>query len=280
MKDRTPTQETYTVALIMPTPIKDKKSGIYYFRVRVPADLVSTVGRSEILKSLRTREPKEAKEGFAVEYAAIQKRWAALRAKPESLPLKRIVSLAGRVYQDLMTSLESEPGEASIWEQVQRLNAEAGTDQATLEKWYGHTVDELLLAEGIATDAHSRSRLLKEVQRAWEQATQQQHKRSQGDFSPDPEAGRFPDWETPRPVSSASSGPTISDLFERWEKDHRANGKPDKTVQDFSQKLQSLKTYLGHEDVNRITPRHISEWCDDLRDCPPSAPMEQFSVIA
>jgi hypothetical protein len=67
LKEGTPTQETYTVALIMPTPIKDKKSGIYYFRVRVPADLVSTVGRSEIIKSLRTREPKEAKEGFASE---------------------------------------------------------------------------------------------------------------------------------------------------------------------------------------------------------------------
>ena len=254
------------MALIMPTPIKDKKSGIYYFRVRVPADLVSTVGRSEIVKSLRTREPKEAKEGFAAEYAAIQKRWAALRAKPEPLPLKRIVSLAGRVYKALMASLETEPGDTSIWEQVQRLNAQAGTDEATLEQWYGDSVDELLFSEGIATDTHSRSRLLKEVQRAWEQATQQQHKRSQGDFSPDPNAGRFPEWEKPKPVSSASSGPTIADLFERWEKDHRANGKPDKTVRDFSQKLQSLKTYLGHEDVERITPRQISEWCDHLRD--------------
>jgi len=247
------------VALIMPTPIKDKKSGIYYFRVRVPADLLSTVGRSEIIKSLRTREPKEAKERFALEYAATQKRWAALRAKPEPLPLKRIVSLAGRVYHDLMTSLETEPGDTSIWEQVQRLNAQAATDGTALEQWYGDTVDELLMSEGIATDAHSRSRLLKEVQRAWEQATQQQNKRSQGDFSQDPYAARFPEWEEPKPVPSAPSGPTITDLFERWEKDHRANGKPDKTVRDFSQKLQSLKSYLGHEDMERITPRHISE---------------------
>ncbi len=254
------------MALIMPTPFKDKASGIYYLRVRVPVDLVSKYGRPEVSKSLRTREPSEAKERFAAEYAAIQKRWAALRAEPEPLPLKRIVSLAGRVYRDLMASLETEPGDTSIWEQVQRLNAQAGTDEATLEQWYGDAVDELLFSEGIATDAHSRSRLLKEVQRAWEQATQQQHKRSQGDFSPDPDAGRFPDWEKPKPASGASSGPTITDLFERWEKDHRANGKPDKTVRDFSQKLQSLKMHLGHEDVERITPRNISEWCDDLRD--------------
>lgn len=254
------------MALIMPSPIKDKSSGIYYLRVRVPADLVTAFGKKEVLKSLRTRDPKEAKERFAAEYAAILKHWAALRAKPEPLPLKRIVGLAGRVYQHLMVSLENEPGETAIWEQVKRLNAQVATDEAALEQWYGNTVDELLVSEGIATDAHSRSRLLKEVQRAWEQATQQQNKRSQGDFSPDPEAGRFPEWEKPQPVRSAPSGPTIADLFERWEKDHRANGKPDKTVRDFSQKLQSLKAYLGHEDMERITPRHISEWCDDLRD--------------
>ncbi|WP_370462857.1 DUF6538 domain-containing protein [Ruegeria sp. PrR005] len=59
----------------MPRPVKDKKSGIYYVRVRVPADLLATVGRAEISKSLRTREPAEAKERFAVEYAAMQRRW-------------------------------------------------------------------------------------------------------------------------------------------------------------------------------------------------------------
>uniref|UniRef100_UPI001E55500E DUF6538 domain-containing protein n=1 Tax=Nocardia farcinica TaxID=37329 RepID=UPI001E55500E len=60
--------------------------------MRVPADLLPSVGREEVSKSLRTREPAEAKERFATEYAAIQRRWAALRATPEPLPLKQIVS--------------------------------------------------------------------------------------------------------------------------------------------------------------------------------------------
>ena len=76
------------MALIMPTPFKDKASGIYYLRVRVPVDLVSKYGRPEVSKSLRTREPSEAKERFAAEYAAIQKRWAALRAEPVPCPRK------------------------------------------------------------------------------------------------------------------------------------------------------------------------------------------------
>ena len=81
-----------------------------------PADLTASFGRAEVPKSLRTRETAEAKERFATEYAAIQRRWAALRAKPEPLPLKQIVSLAGRVYQRLTATLEDEPGESPIWE--------------------------------------------------------------------------------------------------------------------------------------------------------------------
>jgi hypothetical protein len=158
----------------MPHPVKDPKSGIYYIRLRVPANLVGTVGRREVSKSLRTREPVEAKERFATEYAALQRRWAALRATPEPLPLKQIVALAGRVYNSIMATLENEPGETAIWEQVARLNAQAAENDDALERWYGPGVDELLIEEGIAIDASSRRRLLKEAQRAWEQATEQQ----------------------------------------------------------------------------------------------------------
>lgn len=97
-------------------PITDPKSGIYYIRERVPVGLTASFERAEVSKSLRTRETAEVKERFAVEYAAIQRRWAVLRAKPEPLPLKQIVSLAARVYQRLMVTLEDEPGESPIWE--------------------------------------------------------------------------------------------------------------------------------------------------------------------
>jgi integrase len=253
------------VTLIMPTPVKDKKSGIYYIRVRIPADLVSTIGRHEISKSLRTREPSEAKERFSAEYAALQQRWAALRAKPEPIPLKQIVSLAGRVYWKLMAALENEPGEAEIWGHVKRLNGQASESDTARAKWYGPVVDEVLLGEGISVDADSRIRLLTEVQRAYEQATEQQYKRAQGDFSPDPDVARFPEWGPDKKPISYSSRPTISEAFNRWKKDHISNGKSSRSADDFSQKLAALKDYLGHEDIERITPKEVSDWCDYLR---------------
>ena len=38
-----------------------RSSGVYYMRFRVPKDLISTVGKPQILYSLRTKDAKEAK---------------------------------------------------------------------------------------------------------------------------------------------------------------------------------------------------------------------------
>jgi hypothetical protein len=95
-KQRLTLADSDTVTLTMSCQ-RAKEWNLLHPRARLP-DLTASFGRTEVPKSLRTRETAEAKERFATEYAAIQRRWAALRAKPEPLPLKQIVSLAGRVY--------------------------------------------------------------------------------------------------------------------------------------------------------------------------------------
>lgn len=117
-----------------PSCQRAKEWNLLHPRARLP-DLTASFGRTEVPKSLRTRETAEAKERFATEYAAIQRRWAALRAKPEPLPLKQIVSLAGRVYQRLTATLEDEPGESPIWENLGRLNKKVSGDESRLESW-------------------------------------------------------------------------------------------------------------------------------------------------
>ncbi len=105
--------------------------------MRVPADLKGIVDRAEVSKSLRTRDPAEAKERFAAEYAKIQKQWACPRSKPETLPLKKIVALSGRVYFRLMEMLDSEPGEPEIWNRVLHLSQQAEATEGAINKWYG-----------------------------------------------------------------------------------------------------------------------------------------------
>ncbi len=85
------------MVLPMPQPLRTK-SGTYYFRQRVPADLVAAVGSRMVQFSLHTKDPKEAKERHAQELAKMQLRWKALRSKPEPLPHIEIVALAGELY--------------------------------------------------------------------------------------------------------------------------------------------------------------------------------------
>ena len=130
------------------------------------------------------------------------------------------------------------------------------------EQWYGATVDELLLSEDYKTDAASRDSLIRHVHDALIQAGEQQLKKAQGDYSPDTRGDRFPPIQSKNVKSKVS---TLTDLFKLWERDHLAeNGSP-RTPGDFLQKIEGFKVFLDHEDVRRITPLNVSEYCDFLR---------------
>lgn len=102
------------MVLQMPRPFKHPKTGVYYFRVRVPADLVPLVGKSEIKISLGTRDPAQAKELFSERERKVNLDWRRLRSAPEPLPHRQMVALAGKLYHRLMAMLEHEPGEPGI----------------------------------------------------------------------------------------------------------------------------------------------------------------------
>ncbi|MDD8023124.1 MAG: site-specific integrase [Paracoccaceae bacterium] len=251
------------MVLQMARPQKNPKSGVYYFRQKTPADLVAAFGHKEASWSLRTKDPEEAKRRNA---EAVRKQamvWAALRKRPEPLPHQQIVALSGILYRDHMAVMELEPGEPQVWTETLKLLDRVASGPDGLESWYGPTVDNLLLERGVVTDETSRNRLIQETDRAFRQVAEQQLKRAEGDYSPDPKADRFPALAG-APQASAEKT-SIRALFKLWERDHLANGKSPRTVGDFRQKMEALIDYLGHNDAQRVTPENIADWCDHLR---------------
>ncbi len=248
------------MVLQMPRPFKHPKTGVYYFRVRIPADLVDQMGKREFKVSLGTKDPTTAKRLFSDKEREFDARCRALRATPASIPHRQIVALAGKLYHQMMTALEDEPGEPEIWKRVLEIGEAVYANEDKMERWYGPSVDQLMLSEGIALDASSRSRLLHEVHSALKQAAEQQLKRSQGDYSPDPKADRFP-----KLGPAKSDGPTLPDLFKLWERDHKAEGKSLRTVEDFRQKIDDFVTFLGHNSATRVTPRDVANYTEHLR---------------
>lgn len=255
------------MVLQMARPTKNAKTGVYYFRQKTPADLVAIVGKKEVGWSLGTKDPEQAK---VLNILAMQKQamiWERYRKRPEPLPHAQIVALSGVLYRDYMATLELEPGETTIWEQVLALLEKAAASPAGMEKWYGTEADRLLLEHGIVTDEASRVRVLTELHRSIKQWADQQLKRAEGDYSPDPKANRFPALSAaPEAHSKAEpDGPSIRGLFKLWERDHLGDGKSPRTVADFRHKIEALIIFLGHDDARQVTPENIADWCDDLR---------------
>ena len=185
--------------LHMPRPHKHPKTGVYYFRQKTPADLRQIFGKAEISWSLRTKDEEVAKirNAEAVHKQALV--WQSLRASPSALPHKQILSIVGQYRRDLDAMLEVEPGEVGIWDGVLRLEAGYAADPDGLERWGGTEADRLLRENGLAADIYSRTRLLDAMHKARMEWATFQHRRAEGDYSPDPSAQRFPEWNSTGP---------------------------------------------------------------------------------
>ena len=73
--------------------------------------------------SLRTRDPREAKERHAAAVAHVNAVWAAIRNGPKRLTRKQVIALAGEICRAFAEGGEDEPGPASQWRDVQEMNA-------------------------------------------------------------------------------------------------------------------------------------------------------------
>ena len=254
------------MVLQMSRPHKNSKSGVYYFRQKTPADLRDIFGKAEVSRSLHTKNAEEAKVRHAEESRKQALVWQSLRAVPGSISHKQLVAISGDYYRSLNEIVEDEPGQPSLWAtMVEKFDGIEGHPES-LARWFGEDADRLLSEQGLAADAFSRQRLCEELSKTWRQWHEFQQARSQGDYSPDPRAGRFPAMKATKGApEAAAKGVSMASLFDLWERDHIANGKPKKTAEDFRQKIKDLKSFLGHDDAKRVTGENIVDWCEHLR---------------
>lgn len=247
------------MVLAMTRPWKHPRTSVYYLRQRVPADLVAAVGKKEVKVSLGTKDPAEAKRRHIAALQKLQDQWSLVRAQPEPLTQKQILALAGEVYRDWVKRHDDNPGDPATWEVLRQLNARGMlTDPIG---WLGSTVDALLSRMHIKTDEKSRADLIFAAFGAIQQANLINQRKAIGDYSPDPKANRFPPLEPQKQEAEAS----LLELFRLWERDHLAEGKSQRTVEDFRQKIEDFIRFLGHDDATRVTQRNVADYVEHLR---------------
>jgi hypothetical protein len=103
------------MVLLMSRPHKHPRTGIYWFRKRVPADLVSVVGRNEVTQSLNTRDPAEAKRRYADVLREHEARWENLRRGERNLTEREAHGLASDFYERWIVLHKDDPSSELLW---------------------------------------------------------------------------------------------------------------------------------------------------------------------
>jgi site-specific recombinase XerD len=96
--------------------------------------------------------------------------------------------------------------------------------------------------------------LLKAFWLALKDALAARKRNSEGDYSPDKNSERFPEWVSPIANSEAAS-PKISltRLVEEWWVEAKATGRKASTHESYTNTVRLFVDYLGHDNAGRVT---------------------------
>lgn len=236
-----------------------------------------TAKTQSIRVSLRTEDRSEAKIRQAEIAGYLEGIWRSLRENaPISLTLRQATALAGELYRswadgeatertisgtmgfdgtwtpDTPAALEERRAAwAAVVERWEALGA--GTEPADLELHVGPLVDRLLLAKGIhAVTPETRAILLPTFWEALLDGFRLRKRNAEGDYSPDPKASRFPEWQAPgQTVSVSKSAPKVSlkGLVEEWWTEAKAAGRTQSTYESYRSTVGRLGDFLKHDEA-------------------------------
>jgi integrase len=276
-------------------------NGVYYFRQRVPRDLVPTVGKRWVKESLRTKDAALAKALHAqtvVRYAA---EWERRRRNPSrEFDSRGASAIAGEVYRQILERESAKPRDGRsnhewfvrwawlkgaienmpfIPEERPELDDEPVLSEAeradllqteqcgleTIDKEIGRELDAIVKRAGFVPTPNERIDLLVESGEAAIVAFEQLMKEFQGDFGADKRAERFAPFV---PWAGSSRSTLAEDIWTvgeaRWSS--KTQAKYRHALDDFLAQLPTygLKKTRGDWDLAKITTEHVRAWRDGL----------------
>jgi hypothetical protein len=263
------------VIIRMSQPWRHPKTGILYFRARLPADLVkpltgrtltldvagaaSTIRLNGWIKvSLKTKDLREARLRHASVQAQVQSRWQAARDRTQALTHRQVHEIAGAWYRDLVRDHEDEPGDVEQWELYQELLSDAADEpsrsQAARRLSKLIHIDPWLEAHGYNLDQESREKVLLAVSVALFSGADTIKRRAEGDYGPDDKLQSYPVSKrtTSSKKSAGGGGIRLADLFEGWAKEVSPS---EKTVAEWLKHIQSFIEFLRQGVTRSVAHR-------------------------
>ena len=173
----------------MTRPWKHPKTGVYWLRKRVPADLVPVLGSKIVTRSLKTKDAAEAKQRLLVALTELEARWANLKVGPRTLSKREAHELTAPAYERWLAAYRENPSEQKVWrtDLADRMWAPPAPvevssltdfrfdpDMSRLreqEAWCMGGADDLLAAQGLVVDGASQLKVAKAIAAAIQRAS-------------------------------------------------------------------------------------------------------------
>lgn len=290
------------MVLAMSRPHKHPKTGIFWIRKRVPADLVPELGRKEVTRSLGTRDPAEAKTRYTQALAEIEAQWANLRRGSRDLTEREAHALAAKIYENWLAAHRDYPSRQVLWQTglYQKLwtapllperepqpgvpgerpiyNMFLGSmrrfclKQADLGlETYGFSQTELnrfTLAKAVAAAVQRASLILeREEHGIYEPGhaplSPAQHLNDDGDLEAvPPSAGRPALGAQAKRPTEAKPNTSLSGLLQGWWREAQAARLKPSTYKSYRQAVSALIDFLGHDDAGRVTAEDVVRFKD------------------
>lgn len=250
-------------------PWKHPKTGMFWFRRRVPVDLVEVIGREEEKFSLKTKDAAEAKLRHAEATVIVEKRWRALREPARPITEVEVFEIARIAHErcvdspalladwniELGEDLFNEPEPPTSHSPFELAVAGAGSYFARLpmRALCRNLASQIAREQGVLlgpSDHHS-------VQFAVSAAVQAAARQAKRDRSLTDVVWAVPTDRRLSPVPSAAKPVRFKTLLDDWALEKQPS---EKTLYAWGRVVSQLTAFLKFDDASRVTTDDLVRW--------------------
>lgn len=295
------------MVLSMSRPTKHSRTGIYWLRRRVPADLVEKLGRKEVTKSLRTRDPDEAKRKHAEMLIELDAQWSRLREVARPITDREAHLFAKDIGDEWFEKHRENPSEQLLWHielyegmwsryPLPETKPIVGVDGIadpvpgtipvenvfwkSMRRRCLEAARQILDAHGFSDDPWSLHKTAKAVGAALQRASVELARLEHGGFATSSAANPSPWCQNGSDHSAAlptvarnrridrEAADSLTNLVESWWQESQAAGRKRSTYESYRNTVANFVRFLGHDDSSRISAKDVIAFKDHRLSTP------------
>ncbi|WP_336978555.1 DUF6538 domain-containing protein [Altererythrobacter fulvus] len=223
--------------------LRPRNGGVYYTRMVVPPRLRSIIGKSDLGRSLKTKDRAEAKRLLPAWLEEAQSIIAA--AERELADREARAASNAVIYPMTQSQADWEDENAEFWQEFERRDEANAEAEEALEARLSRPVE--LLSENEA----AAKRLLRSARYERDRYRERYYRRKRRDAA------------APARIAPSSPEPavTITGMFEGYASQDGIN---EATARQFRAIIKHLVAFLGHDDAKAVTLPDLARWREHL----------------